>query len=811
MFSKTRYILVAITVLLLLVLCWWMKPACHEDNATSVAETQLMTPAPSGFTATTETQEDTLDSSKFSCTNAPFVIERIERNECVVRFTLPAYQVSEEADSAGGTWQRITAEDASAIAVGGAPALPAYSFAFAVPDGADISVQLEEPSTTILTSCTPRPGISPRLSNTPQETEIEPDARYYGVKGSPFPSEAVTLSEDFCIRQLHGRIVTFAPFRYIPERDAVEVTTSAHLNIRFEGDTAAQLDTNDSFAQLQESFFINGTSLLRAQSKSSSSIGALVIVLPNDWAQLECIEEFVTWKRKLGWEVHVLSVGTATLPNTAIALKEALVQEYSSSHFTHLLILGNYTQVEPYQHLNCDSHGRNATDLATAGRITKMYLRVGSDTPYAFLDGTSDILFADVFLSRLPVASANELSAALTRLTALERGDLADTAWQKRAIYISDAQASAAQPFAGQPDSELIEAMRESLYTLYPAANTTTLYATDTYAPTASVLISALQHGSVLSLYLGHGACQRYGTTNFSTTEARALRNATHLPWFVAPVCQTGNLDHGSSYDVYCSNSSLGSKCLTAQLFAPQEPQAGAAAVISASDVTFWDPPIVLMQSFAQQLASGQYRTSGELFNSPLAASLQYCISYYDTYNEYGYDSAYATFQAWENYLAGDCSAVPRLTPAGTGFIRCSASTNNTLAVAIWQADATPAAGAIVAVENAGKYYSAYTNDDGIAELSIAPSVLDDDAMIRVIHPSIALIETQLRMQEDTALPQLSSTATSWQRYAPGVIHNFDRQGILFLHDKRNRAYTIAPLGAILYPDEKYWLWRTAE
>ncbi len=788
-----------------------IMPASDDEAAsTSLAAHSMMETQ-----AVQEARGTSKNESATTASASPFRIERMTNNECVVHFALPAWQCTAQSDDAVRSWQTITADGASALAVNGAPSLPAYSFALAVPSNATVSIELEEIASTTLEQCVPTPGTAPQLSNASRTAHRAPDARYYDANAAPFPANNLAQSEDFCIRQLHGRVITFTPFRYIPSANAVEVTTSARIALRFDNasENTAELDANDAFAQLQRDFFLNGNTLRQASTGTSATetIGELVIVLPEAWAKLPIVEEFTTWKRKLGWKLTTLTVGTASIKNTAEALKTALTRQYNATQFTHLLILGDYSQVEPYQHINCDAQGNSALDLGEMGRVKSMYLRVGSDTPYVFLDGTDDIIFADAFISRLPVSSDDELIAALIRLIALERGSLTETEWQQHAVYISDAEASVAQPFDGQSDNELVDAMRETLYPLYPAANTTALYASATRTPTASEVVDALEQGCALSIYLGHGNCQAYSTTHFSASDAAMLDNAKHLPWLVAPVCRTGNLDHGSKRDVYCDRDSLGSKCLTAQLFTPTASDAGAAAVISATDVTFWDPPIIMLQSFAQQLSAGQYRTSGELFSAPLNASLQYCISYYDTYGEYGYTSSYATLQAWENYLAGDCSAVPRLTPCGAGFIRCSAQDANTLAVAVWKADATPAPGAIVALEANGNCYSAYADANGIAELAVNPQTLDAQAVIRVIHPQIAFIEAQLHLQDATSQPVLSGVSSTWQRYSPGVIHCFDSQGMLFLHDKHNRTYVIAPTGAILYPDEKYWQWRTAE
>ena len=685
--------------------------------------------------------------------HGPFTVISSSPEGCVVRFTLPDYAVTACTDQDGNACSRIDSEGAALLAVAGLPALPAYSFALATARHARVEITVEEQQTTVIPDCRPPAGQAPQLCHGGRQHPGAPMPAAHD--GGILPGGGAMISPAFTMRRLEGRFVTFTPFQYHVDENCVVASTEAVLRIRFldaDPDAAAfALDDDAAIARLQRSFFLNAPDNATAADGGADGAvivaGTLQLVVPAAWASSPAIDDFICWRRQLGWEVELLPVGDdAGTANAGTAIKSALQERYDANAFTHLLLLGDYAAIEPYQHSLRDEMGNIATDYVVSAP-ERMHAMVASDTPYAFLDGTGDILVPDAFFSRLPSATMTELEASLRRLMALERGEGHESGqWLENALYIADGASSASRPYAGQSDKQLMEQMREALHGLYSPDNTTALYEGGDPAPQPDVIVNALNRGVALMLYLGHGHCDMLSTGGFSSALAAGLANDGRLPWIAAPVCHAGNLEHGTPFDLTASHRAAPYRCLAAQLFSPTAETAGAAAVACSTSATFWDPPIAQLESFCENLKGRDWRCNGELFSRSVLAAVQFCVTYYDTYHSRTYDSAFAAFHAWESYLAGDCSAVPRLFPPQAGFFSAALAENGSLSITLHHDDGTPVTAAAICIQNRGKFICARTDDRGLAEFPLKIDELASGAMVRSIAPTLQFTKAPLIM-----------------------------------------------------------------
>ncbi len=562
-----------------------------------------------------------------------------------VNFKLPHFEVA--AAPTGS--HKITSEDAQYLAQAGAPALPIYRFDLALATGYTPEITISDCLYETIPNIRPLPATRPVLRTEELESPTE-DAEIYGGTGL-FPKNNLVSTREYSMRGVRGYAVTVAPFQYDPTRDAVRVLRSATITVTRSDDALPQLDSQPDLAAIQTNLFRNADEL----ETPPPVVGTLEVVLPDQWADLESTADFVRWKRQCGWTVNLARYPSDT-GETADQLLAYLQAQYAETAFSHLLILGDYNAVPPAQHQG--GPGNSVSNANSGGNYESMYQKCASDTPYSLLDGED--YYSDVLLSRLPNSTAESLSSALQRLIDYETGADADGSWRQSAIYMASTGLAQIPPYAELRDHDIIAAEATDLSSIY--STKTTFFDRDSPRPTANGVKNAINAGAGLFMYLGHGSCTDFKTSSFGSTHAKTLTNSSKLPFVIAPVCFSGNLDHGTQYDNKKNDTDLTSPSLAQALF---DYNGGAAAAILSTDVTYWNPPIVQLQAvttaLAQRYTASRLSTFGAYFTSSMISALQFCETYAEKYGEpIYYDNHYARLHAYSMQLYGDASAVTR-------------------------------------------------------------------------------------------------------------------------------------------------------
>jgi hypothetical protein len=254
-------------------------------------------------------------------------------------------------------------------------------------------------------------------------------------------------------------------------------------------------------------------------------------------------------------------------------------------------------------------------------------------------------------------------------------------------------------------DHEFIASLMDEAHLGGVLTETETIFP-DTPQRTAAALQSALDEGASLMYYLGHGTCTSLTFTGFNIYRALLLSNGAARPFVVAPVCHAGNLDHGTDYDANSHTSVLpGEMCLAAALLNPADGVSGAAAVIAASNVTYWHPPMVMLEKITQLIQleadsdDSRPLSDGALFVIALNASIGYCDTYYQNYGSNYYAHADALYQAHVMQLYGDASALPRLVPYNDKGVDVEAAMDDGMTVVTVTRGGQPLANVAVCLE----------------------------------------------------------------------------------------------------------------
>ncbi len=597
------------------------------------------------------------------------------------RFELKDFAISDVMEN-GKTYSAVTIGGAWEMAVKGKPALPVIRRDFVVAKGRKTSLRIIDVQEERISCAQPKPsvGMLPRTAEIPL---VEEDVSVYGGD-DVYPLSAMAAGERYVIRGAEGMSVSIHPMRYDFHDGMMVVTRSFEAEITEDSAVASDygmMDDEWNFRQLLNRRFENG-SLLRG-GEADGTIGTMLFIVPDAWA--ERLDDFVAWKERLGYDVIVAGYPSMT-GEDADSIMAYIQGAYNDSLISHVILCGDRGDIPPYavsMHPNSPSTFSPTTDV-----------------PYSWVDG--DDLYADLFISRMAVSTASELSAVCAKIMAYEQSTDEDD-WHGRGGFIGSSETGSAGVSNGRTDSSLVEEERQKLLDGNGIDNSETLYATN-MTVTVDDVGTVLNEGCSLIYYLGHGYSYQWTTSRFQNTDADALQNGALLPFVASFCCSTANFAY--------KNKSLGEAFL-------RNPNGGAVGFLGATSETYWNPPIYAMRRMTDDIlkrySASRLTCQGAYACSAVMAGIDYITT--ASSSEGGGTSDYFARQM---HLLGDCSALGRLGSGRKGQCVISRLDAEHYAVRMVGEDAgEPISGAVVCIRTAdgGNRYAVRSDEDGMVTL----------------------------------------------------------------------------------------------
>jgi uncharacterized repeat protein (TIGR01451 family) len=198
--------------------------------------------------------------------------------------------------------------------------------------------------------------------------------------------------------------------------------------------------------------------------------------------------------------------------------------------------------------------------------------------------------FATIPTGRLPVSTPAEADLVVAKIVNYERNRFAGP-WNSQALLIAD----------NNIDANFTLATTSAAHSLPASLQVSEILANDLDPSTArSQILAALNNGSLLVNYSGHGAEQQWSFSDFfNTTDAAALTNGGRLPVYILMDCLNGFFQ-----DVYAE--SLAESLLLA-------PNGGAVAVWASSGFTDQAPQATMNQALLQQFSTTPNASIGRM------------------------------------------------------------------------------------------------------------------------------------------------------------------------------------------------------
>jgi hypothetical protein len=234
-----------------------------------------------------------------------------------------------------------------------------------------------------------------------------------------------------------------------------------------------------------------------------------------------------------------------------------------------------------------DYLGLGDSDFVPTRMIETAAFKTSSD------DWFTDFLqtgFATIPTGRLPVSTPAEADLVVAKIVNYERNRFAGP-WNSQALLIAD----------NNIDANFSLATTSAAHSLPASLQVSEIFANDLDGATArSQILAALNNGSLLVNYSGHGAEQQWSFSDlFNTTDAAALTNGGRLPVYILMDCLNGFFQ-----DVYAE--SLAESLLLA-------PNGGAVAVWASSGFTDQAPQATMNQALLQQFSATPNASIGRM------------------------------------------------------------------------------------------------------------------------------------------------------------------------------------------------------
>lgn len=325
--------------------------------------------------------------------------------------------------------------------------------------------------------------------------------------------------------------------------------------------------------------------------------GELLIIHPEEYGR--DLLPFFKWKKQRGYLVYGETI--ESIGNDQDKIQEVINQYYHSSNVRYVVIIGDHDQVVPHRGTVGNSEGKPA------------------DPMYALID--QDI-YPDLYISRIPVNSAQELRVIINKTIRYEKAEVDDYSWYDQGISIGSDEGGNTYydlnddgekvPYEGEKDRTIAEHLAEQLRSA-GYSEVALLFDTDEADAAKSNLIDELNQGAGLVYYLGHGVEYKWKTTQFTNSDIGQLKNYNKTPVIISVACLNGNFE-------WVEGDSFAENWISA---GTEEVGTGAVAILASSTVQPWTPPTVGLKDMVNSISTAKYKTLGGIFTNGVISFLR--------------------------------------------------------------------------------------------------------------------------------------------------------------------------------------------
>lgn len=490
-------------------------------------------------------------------------------DQSIIHFSLDGY-FSTTVITPQGPAVVISLDKATPILATGAPDLPKMTASVIIPDLAEMVVDVIDATYQDFENV----FVAPSKGNLTRDTDPSTVPYTFGKayeSNTFYPGALSGMRDPYIIRDYRGQTVIAYPFQYNPVARTLRVYTDITVRISSSGETGTNtlvrvepLEKVDiDFNNIYREHFLN------AEGNGSRytpvpEFGNMLIISYS--AFINTIQPYAEWKKQVGYPVEIVDVGTIGNSN---AIKTFISSYYNTKGLTFVLLVGDAEQVP--------------TSSTSAG---------DSDNAYTYIVGGDH--YPDVFIGRFSAENVSQVETQVERTLKYEQDPLMASDWFSVCTGIASDQGPGDD---NEMDFQHIRNIQNNK--LIPFTYT---YANELFdgsqggndeggSPTPATVATAVNAGTGIINYTGHGSDGSWGTSGFSIGDVNNLVNHNLLPFIWSVACVNGNFQ--------------GSTCFAeAWLRASHNDQpTGAVAFLGSTINQSWDPPMAAQDEMNDILA----------------------------------------------------------------------------------------------------------------------------------------------------------------------------------------------------------------
>ncbi|MGB7605103.1 MAG: C25 family cysteine peptidase, partial [Lutisporaceae bacterium] len=391
----------------------------------------------------------------------------------------------------------------------GMPELPRISRSIAIPSNstAKINVLSSEYTDYKNTPVNPSKGSITRDKD-PKDIPYTFNDIY--KKNDYYPSQLVSLSDTFIMREMTGTTVTVNAFQYKPASKTLRVYDSVTVEIITDVNSIVASDNGiitEDFVPAYENTFINYNDMQQSTQSLMNNppeTGSMLIITYDSFAS--ALTPFVTWKNSKGINTTVVNMSTVSSTNSPTQIK-SYIQTYYNAHpeLTYVLLVGDYAQVS-----------------------SPVYSDGVSDPEYTKVAGSDN--YPDIYVGRFSAQTTADVDTQVRRSIEFEQNEHNTTTWFKKGLGLASAEGS------GETDIEHMDIIKNKLI----SDGYTTIDSVYDPGALASSVTTSINASRGIINYVGHGSDTYWVTSGFSNTNIQSLQNAAHLPFILSVACVNG-------------------------------------------------------------------------------------------------------------------------------------------------------------------------------------------------------------------------------------------------------------------------------
>jgi len=504
----------------------------------------------------------------------------------------------------------------------GLPAMPYFSESIQLPEKGNYDYKIVYDSYEDINDI----DIVPSKGNLKRNEDPENIPYVFGEvykKDDFFPGNLVRFGSPHILRNTRGVTFSLYPYQYNPVQHKLRIYKNLRVVVDFNNkkginELAVKKSDNTFFNDIYSKHYLNYTS----DNKYTPAPEAGELLIITSPAFEDQLKPFVSWKREKGIKTTVVT--TTTAGTTDVTIKNYIKNFYlTHPNLVYILLVGDSGDVPAH------TYGNNGEQL-------------WSDSYYGQLSGETDF-YPEAFVGRFS-GNSTAIKTMTDRILEYEKNPFAGN-WMKNAIGIGSNEGNGYGD-DGETDYVHLRKIRTQLQgfgyqTVHEFYQGSQGGDDATGEPTPTMINNAINSGTGLFNYTGHGDLNLMVTGNYTSTYVKQLKNNGMYPFVVSVACNNGTF--------------VGKTCLAEDFLSAtyNNSPAGAIASVASTILMAWAEPMETQDEMTNILtemyANNKKETIGGLFYNSQIGMLE-------DYNESS--TAKEVMQTW--VLFGDPSTVFR-------------------------------------------------------------------------------------------------------------------------------------------------------